>query len=148
MSRRTATITGAAALAALAAAAVVASAATVITYEGRGVDDPAAKIELRVKKVDGKRFVTRIVADGLRHEMNAFCSGSGRIGLQPMRGRWRVREDNSFRAVGQTNPPDPAYSGELRVRGEIFRRRARGTMRFTFGKDGCKTVPTEWRARR
>lgn len=145
MTRRTATITCAGALIAVSA---VAMAATTQTYEGRGVDDPAATIELRVKKVDGKRFVTRIVADRLRYEVGTYCARTGRTGRQPLRGRFRVRDDNSFRAVGQTAPADIVSSGQLRVIGEIWRRRARGTMRFTFGKDGCKTVPTEWRARR
>ena len=118
------------------------------TYEGTGTDDPAAKIELRVVKRDGTRFVKRIVADRLRYETSAFCSSNGRTDEQPLRGRFRVRGDNTFRAVGATVPDDVATSGQLRVKGEVRRARAKGTMRFVFGKDGCKTNVTEWTATR
>lgn len=119
------------------------------TYAGRGTDDRVARIELRVQKQDGKRAVKRLAVEKLRYEAaSAFCSTSGRTGRLPLVGPFRVARDGSFRARGQTHPGDISLGGELKVVGDVTRRKVTGIMRFTFGKDGCKTRRTEFKARR
>lgn len=121
----------------------VALAATT-TYTGRGTVDPAAKIELVVaKNSEGKRKIRRITVDRLRYEATSFgCSSSGRTGELRMSGPFRIRRDNRFRAVGQVT----SGLGELKVVGRVKPAKAVGRMRFTFGKDGCRTNRTRFRA--
>jgi len=114
-------------------------------YTGKGTDDPQAKISLRVANNNGDRTIRRITAEGLPYVSGErFCSASGRTPVVRIIGPFNVRENREFRAVAQVT----SGLGELRVTGELGPLRARGEMRFTFGKDGCRTTPTEWKARR
>ncbi|MDQ3571720.1 MAG: hypothetical protein M3383_02535 [Actinomycetota bacterium] len=114
-------------------------------YTGKGTDDPQAKITLRVANNDGDRTIRRVTTEGLRYVNGvALCSATDRTPVVRIVGPFNVRENREFRAVGQAT----SGLGELRVTGELGPLRARGEMRFTFGKDGCRTTLTEWKARR
>ena len=132
----------------VAALAVMPALALGAIYQGHGTDDPVADVKIRVERIQGKRYVTRFVADQL-HYAGGNCSSSGRTDLLAIRGEFRVQANGEFAGAGNATPDgNPADSGELRIRGDVTRRKVTGLVRFTFGKDGCRTDGTEYRARR
>ena len=133
---------------ATAALAVVPALALGAIYQGHGTDDHVADVKIRVERHDGNRYVTRFVADQL-HYAGGHCSSSGRTGRMAIHGEFRVQGNGEFRGAGNAVPDgNPAASGELRIRGDVTRRKVTGLVRFTFGKDGCRTDGTEYKARR
>lgn len=117
------------------------------TYEGNGKPDHAAKITLKVRNVSGKRYVTKIVADNLRFRSGKHhCTESGRTPKETLKGQFRIRKSGRFRAIGGTTTADLLAGGELDVRGQIDGAKATGTVLFTFGKTGCRTGKSNWKA--
>lgn len=123
---------------------------SLVVYEGNGTDDPAADVTIKIrKKADGKRKVTKVIADQLRFENSSFgCESSGRTEELRLRGPFRVKDNKKFVAKGQVAVDDPINSGELKVAGKARRNKVVGTMRFTFGKTGCRTDSTPFIATR
>lgn len=116
------------------------------TYKGDGTGDPTAKITLRVSGGGDNREITQIIANKIEYvngETN--CEKDGRTPRVKIEGPFNVSDNGRFRAVAQAT----TGLGELRVsEGELRAQKAIGKMRFTFGKNGCRTTNTLWKAER
>lgn len=116
------------------------------TFKGEGTSDSEAKITLRVSGSGDNREITRIIAKGIEYvDGENNCEKTARTPRIKIVGPFNVRNNNEFRAVAQAT----TGLGELRIsEGEIRARKASGKMRFTFGKNGCRTTNTPWKAER
>ncbi len=113
-------------------------------FSGTGTTDNVAEISLRVVKSDGKRKIRSVVVNKLEYQTDTYCGSDGRTPRIKVTGTFNVRSNGKFRIIAQA----PTGLGELRIsKGKLFAKRAKGNMRFTFGKDGCRTTDTPWRAR-
>ena len=141
-------IAKAAAIGALAVVPAVALADST-TYQGEGTSDPAAKIELRISDGDDRK-VKKVVARRLQYLSSAInCTVSGRTGKIVVKDSWRVKGNGEFRVVGNFDGgSDPLAGGQLNVVGDATRNKVTGDMKFTYGKTGCTTEKTAFKATR
>lgn len=116
------------------------------TYNGEGTSDPQATIELKITDASERRVV-KVVARKIPFS-GGSCTSSGRTPRTTLKGDFRVKGNGEFRAVGGVETADPLEGGQLNVLGDATRNKVTGTMRYTFGKDGCDSETVDFKATR
>jgi len=116
------------------------------TYTGEALTDPDATIKLKITDGDERR-VKQVIVEGIQYS-GGLCTSSGRTPKATLKGDFRVKGNGEFRAVGGAETNNPSTDGQLNVVGEATRRKVTGDMKFTFGKDGCKSNVDDFKATR
>jgi hypothetical protein len=117
------------------------------TYSGAAFGDPLATIDLKITN-GSDRKVTKVVVKGLPYGPSG-CTGSGRTPKATLKGDFRVKDNGNFKAIGGGETNDPLTDGEIKVVagfGAHNDNRITGTMKFTFGKDGCDSEKLNFKA--
>ncbi len=133
-------------LAALAVVPPVALAGST-TFSGKANNDPQARIKIVVTKQGGQREIRRVIVKRLPYA-GGSCKGSGRTPRAVLGGSFEVANSGRFKAVGGAATQDPLDGGEIGVRGKIDGGKITGSMRYTYGKTGCRADKLRYTARR